>query len=78
MRDPYIYHHKWLFVKDDYSEFDVEESKRRSLAWLVLDGIDKKRIGRLSYWTAHVVPRIESATADWLTSREMAAWHGLK
>lgn len=72
--DPYIYHHKWLFVKDDYSGFDVESSKERSRSWLRLEGIDKKRIGRLSYWTEHVVPRIESNSADWLTSREMAAW----
>jgi hypothetical protein len=28
--DPPIYHHKWLFVADDYSGFDIEESKRRS------------------------------------------------
>lgn len=74
LADPYIYHHKWLFVKDDYFGFDVEESKRRSLSWLGIDGIDKKRIGRLSYWTEHVIPRIESPTSDWLTSREMAAW----
>src|SRR4051794_6406996 len=25
--DPYIYHHKWLFVADDYAAFDVAESK---------------------------------------------------
>ncbi|HBJ34344.1 MAG TPA: hypothetical protein DDZ51_06190 [Planctomycetaceae bacterium] len=74
MADPYIYHHKWLFVKDDYLGFDVESSKQRSRSWLHLDGIDKKRIGRLSYWTEHVVPRIGSASAEWLSSREMAAW----
>lgn len=28
--NPEIYHHKWLFVSDDYSGFDVEESKARS------------------------------------------------
>ena len=27
---PQIYHHKWLFVRDDYSGFDSEESKQRS------------------------------------------------
>lgn len=73
LRDPYIYHHKWLFVRDDYPGFDVEESKRRSLSWLDIDGIDKKLIGRLSYWSEHVVPRIELVSTQWLTSREMAA-----
>jgi hypothetical protein len=57
--DPFIYHHKWLFVADSYDGFDVGESKRRSLAWLVLPDIDKSRIGRKSYWEAHVAPRIE-------------------
>lgn len=73
LSDPYIYHHKWLFVKDDYSGFNVEESRQRSLAWLSLDGIDKKRIGRQSYWEKHVVPRIQPLSDNWLSSREMAA-----
>lgn len=72
LTDPYIYHHKWLFVRDDYSGFDVDESRRRSLAWLSLDGIDKNRIGRQSYWERHVVPRIPSHDAQWLSSKEMA------
>jgi hypothetical protein len=29
-----IYHHKWLFVKDDYKGFDVQQSKDRSKSWL--------------------------------------------
>jgi hypothetical protein len=56
--DPPIYHHKWLFVADDYAGFDVAESQRRSAAWLVLPGVDKSRIGRRSYWETHVVPRL--------------------
>jgi hypothetical protein len=65
--DPYIYHHKWLFVRDDYEGFDVEESRQRSRDWLVLNDVDKKRIGRKSYWEKHVVPRIKSdaAESDW-------------
>ncbi|MCY2993115.1 MAG: hypothetical protein NTY19_35315, partial [Planctomycetota bacterium] len=54
--DPYIYHHKWLFVDDDYTGFDVQESQRRSAAWLALANVDKSRIGRRSYWQTHVVP----------------------
>jgi len=56
--DPPIYHHKWLFVDDDYLGFDVEESRRRSIAWLALPDVDKSRIGRKSYWLTFVVPRM--------------------
>lgn len=58
LEDPYIYHHKWLMVRDDYSDFDVAESKRRSKLWLSLTDVDKSRIGRKSYWNDQVVPRI--------------------
>ena len=59
-RDPYIYHHKWLFVLDDYDGFNVDESRRRSAAWLSLPKIDKRRIGKRSYWMKHIEPRIRS------------------
>jgi hypothetical protein len=58
--DPQIYHHKWLFVADDYKGFNVAASKRRSATWLKLAEIDKSRIGTKSYWEEHVVPRIGS------------------
>jgi hypothetical protein len=61
--DPYIYHHKWLFVADDYDGFDVEESKARSDAWLALPEVDKSRIGRACYWHTHVVPRLDEQAA---------------
>lgn len=48
--DPWIYHHKWLFVDDDYDGFDVEESKRRSERWLSLPNLDMTRIGKQLYW----------------------------
>ncbi|MEO8496283.1 MAG: hypothetical protein ABI614_14530 [Planctomycetota bacterium] len=57
--DPYIYHHKWLMVRDDYAGFDVEESKQRSRDWLALDDVDKTRIGRRSFWERTVVPRLD-------------------
>jgi hypothetical protein len=57
-RDPEIYHHKWLFVADDYPGFDVEKSKQRSLACLALEQVDRKKIGRKSYWVEQVVPRL--------------------
>jgi hypothetical protein len=31
-RDPEIYHHKWLFVAENYEGFDMEASRRRALA----------------------------------------------
>ena len=63
-RDSEIYHHKWLFVADDYDGFDVRQSRQRSLSWMALDGVDRKRIGRKSYWETTVVPRLRSRTAD--------------
>lgn len=57
--DPYIYHHKWLMVADDYDGFDVEHSKQRSRRQLALADVDRRRIGRRSYWLAHVAPRLE-------------------
>jgi hypothetical protein len=52
-KDPLIYHHKWLFVKDDYIGFNVEESKLRSIEWKNFLGVNSQvtsRIGRLSFW----------------------------
>jgi hypothetical protein len=31
--NPRIYHHKWLFVQDDYAGFDVAQAQRRSALW---------------------------------------------
>jgi DNA phosphorothioation-associated putative methyltransferase len=56
--DPYIYHHKWLFVADDYRGFDVAASKARSEQWIALGDVDRSRIGRKSFWEEIVVPRI--------------------
>lgn len=57
--DPWIYHHKWLFVDDDYQGFDVDESKERSRVWMSLDDIDYSRIGKKSFWEREVLPRLE-------------------
>ena len=56
--DPQIYHHKWLFVADDYAGFNVAVSKCRSATWLALDDVDKARIGTKSYWEANVAGRL--------------------
>ena len=57
--DPELYHHKWLFVRDDYQGFDVQASKERSRQWMELDQVDRARIGRLSYWKERVLPRLK-------------------
>lgn len=53
-----IWHHKWLWVGDDYKGFDVEKSKARSRAWLSLPDIDFNRIGNKAFWEKEVVPNI--------------------
>lgn len=50
LADPYIYHHKWLFVAPDYKGFNVTQSMIRSRSWLSLAGVDSRRIGRKKYW----------------------------
>ena len=57
--DPWIYHHKWLFVKDDYPGFDVQASKQRSLQWMSLPNIDYSRIGKKSFWDRNVLPLLK-------------------
>ena len=58
--DPWVYHHKWMFVHDGHRGFDVGESKVRSLSWMCLEGVDHSRIGKKSYWEREVVPRIKT------------------
>lgn len=55
---PQIYHHKWLFVNDDYDGFNTEESKERSISWLKVPNIQFNKIGYKSYWDSNVVPHI--------------------
>ncbi|QFT40080.1 MULTISPECIES: hypothetical protein [unclassified Vibrio] len=57
--NPLIYHHKWLFVTDEYAGFDVAAAKARSERWQLHSPRTRNftsRIGRLNYWR------------DWLTS----------
>ena len=72
LADPYIYHHKWLFVDEDYQGFDVAKSRNRSLAWMSLSNVNKSLIGRASYWNIEVVPRLnQMTTEDWLCSDDV-------
>lgn len=52
-----IYHHKWMFVKENYDGFDVEESKRWSEKWQSIipnDKSTKSRIGYKKYWDEYL------------------------
>lgn len=54
-----IWHHKWLWVRDDYRGFDVEASFQRSKLWLQIPEIDFSRIGSKSVWESDYLPIIE-------------------
>lgn len=48
-----IYHHKWMFVSNDYNGFDIEESKNWSKVWTDVipnEKSIKSRIGYKKYW----------------------------
>lgn len=52
-----IYHHKWMFVEEDYCGFDVEDSKRWSGEWQAVipsDKTIKSRIGYKKYWDEYL------------------------
>lgn len=44
----YIWHHKWLWVKDDYKGFDVPESVEWSKKWL--SKLNEPASGKLENW----------------------------
>jgi len=49
--DPIIWMHKWLWVADDYKEFDVFRSMRRSLALCqVMPVEEQRRFHRRAAW----------------------------
>lgn len=52
-----IWHHKWLWVKDDYKGFDVDDSYERSEKYLKMD-IDFSRIGNKKFWEDNYATRI--------------------
>jgi len=70
LADPYIYHHKWLFVADNYQGFDVAASKQRSELWMKLPDVDRSRIGRKSFWETQVVRRIAESGEPRAESKE--------
>ena len=54
-KDPQIYHHKWLFVKDNYKNFDIKKSLERTIFWKEKMGTNKtlsSKIGTQSIWNS--------------------------
>lgn len=58
--DPWIYHHKWQMVREDYAGFSVARSRARSAAWESLEGVDRSRIGKRSWWKQNITARLEA------------------
>lgn len=51
--NPQIYHHKWMFVDEEYSRFDYFDSVNRSIQWKRILGKNRalsSRIGRKNFW----------------------------
>jgi hypothetical protein len=53
-----IYHHRWLFVKDEYEGFDVGKDKRWSDLWSRVPHLNHTKYGTLKYWESITLPRI--------------------
>lgn len=49
--NPQIYHNKWMFVSEDYTDFDIEESKAWSKKWQsVIPKGHASKYGYRNYW----------------------------
>lgn len=60
LADPWVLHHRWLTVSDDYRGFDVAAAIERSVAWKRAFGRDaalSSRIGRRSVWLTECANR---------------------
>jgi hypothetical protein len=62
--NPQIYHHKWNFVRDDYSGFNVEQSIQRSIDWYrdAKSDVEMTKIGYQKYWKENALPLINDTT----------------
>lgn len=59
-----VYHHKWMFVLDDYKGFDVQASKTRSCRWYPFVFPDERpKIGSKAIWT-EITKRFEKKLAN--------------
>jgi len=46
----FVYHHKWLWVKDDYTGFNVKKAIERSITWRKLNP-PSSSIGSYRFWS---------------------------
>lgn len=73
-KNPLIYHHKWMMVKDDYKGFNVEKAKKRSIKWKSILGVNKSissKIGRKDFWEQWIIDNnIEEKDSIWKTLKE--------
>jgi hypothetical protein len=62
-----IYHHKWMFVSDDYTGFDVNASREWSRYWTNHPAVKalakrdpkwRSKIGNYDYWKKNVLDEI--------------------
>ena len=53
-----IWHHKWLWVDDDYRGFDVEQSFQRSAKWLAIPDIPFAKIGKPEFWQDFIAGKL--------------------
>ena len=53
-----IYHHRWVFVQDDYEGFDVKKDKQWSALWSKVPRLNHLKYGTLENWTTITRPRI--------------------
>lgn len=78
--DPWIYHHKWLWVFDSYTGFDVEAAKARSRRWMFfIANTDNPRryyyrIGKKSWWETNVVPFIRKGVIGYYHEHGYNIW----
>jgi len=72
-----IWHHKWLWVKDDYKGFDVDKSKQWSTMWLsklpqVAKGTDKAFDAQLQQYGVEKTPLMKELLMTEATKDEAA------
>ena len=53
-----IWHHKWLWVDDDYRGFDVDQSFERSRKWLAIPDIPFAKIGKDEFWQKFIAGKL--------------------
>ena len=76
-----IWHHKWLWVKDDYNGFDVEKSKEWSSIWVskvpeIAKGTDASFEAQLKKYGLNELEYPLASKEDLTSYEGMAGWKG--